>query len=79
LNFSLPAGVIAGAFMPATDHGVLGSLASVVEALGAAWVRGLRMNVLPLVVSLLVVAISLLPRDVASAVAPEPAPEPAAS
>jgi Na+/H+-dicarboxylate symporter len=54
---ALAAGVIAGTWMPATDQGVLGSFAAVVEALGAAWVRGLRMTVLPLVISLLVVAI----------------------
>lgn len=54
---ALAAGVIAGTFVPAADHGTLRALASLVEALGAAWVRCLRMTVLPLVVSLLVVAI----------------------
>jgi Na+/H+-dicarboxylate symporter len=54
---ALAAGVLAGTFAPATDEGPLRVLASVVEMLGAAWVRALRMTVLPLVVSLLVVAI----------------------
>lgn len=54
---ALAAGVIAGSFFPAAADGRWGGFASVVETLGAAWVRGLRMAILPLVVSLLVVAI----------------------
>lgn len=54
---ALAAGVIAGTFGPAADDGPLRVFAAIVEALGALWVRGLRMTVLPLVVSLLVVAI----------------------
>jgi len=54
---ALAAGVIAGTVAPATDDGVFGVFVKVVGALGAAWVRGLRMIVLPLVVSLLVIAV----------------------
>jgi Na+/H+-dicarboxylate symporter len=54
---ALAVGVIAGTFLPAAEDGPWGGFTTVVEALGAAWVRGLQMAVLPLVVSLLVVAI----------------------
>ncbi|MGH7566700.1 MAG: dicarboxylate/amino acid:cation symporter [Gemmatimonadota bacterium] len=54
---ALAAGVIAGSLMPEAPGGPLGFVVGVVEALGAAWVRALRMIVLPLVVSLLVLAV----------------------
>ncbi|HJU86339.1 MAG TPA: cation:dicarboxylase symporter family transporter [Gemmatimonadota bacterium] len=54
---ALCAGVAAGTFVPVDDHAATGTLASVVEAVGAVWVRCLRMVILPLVVSLLVLAI----------------------
>jgi Na+/H+-dicarboxylate symporter len=54
---ALVAGVLAGTLAPETPGGTLRVLAGVVEAIGAAWVRALRMIVLPLVVSLLVVAV----------------------
>lgn len=54
---ALAAGVIAGTFVPVTDHGALPGITSLVEALGTAWVRCLRMTILPLIVSLLVVSI----------------------
>ena len=54
---ALAAGVIAGMLLPSTDDGAVGSLTSLVEALGAIWVRCFQMVILPLVVSLLVVAI----------------------
>jgi Na+/H+-dicarboxylate symporter len=53
---ALMAGVLAGTLAPAPD-GTLRVLAAAVEAMGAAWVRALRMIVLPLVISLLVVAV----------------------
>ena len=54
---ALAAGVIAGTLMPAGDQGAVGNLFALIQALGALWVRCLQMIILPLVVSLLVVAI----------------------
>jgi Na+/H+-dicarboxylate symporter len=54
---ALAVGVVAGTLAPTPDQGLVPVLERLVEALGAAWVRALRMTVLPLVVSLLVVAI----------------------
>ncbi|HET6618284.1 MAG TPA: cation:dicarboxylase symporter family transporter [Gemmatimonadota bacterium] len=54
---ALAAGVIAGTLTPAGDQGAVGDLSALIQALGALWVRCLRMIILPLVVSLLVVAI----------------------
>jgi Na+/H+-dicarboxylate symporter len=54
---ALAAGVVAGTVVPEADRGLVPLLSRVVEALGAAWVRALRMTILPLVVSLLVVAV----------------------
>lgn len=54
---ALAAGVLAGTLVPETNQGLLPVLGRVVEALGAAWVRALRMTVMPVVVALLVVAI----------------------
>ena len=51
---ALAAGVVAGTLAPPTDHGLLPVLSQVVETLGAAWVRALRMTVMPVVVALLV-------------------------
>lgn len=53
---ALAAGVLVGTLAPA-DSGAFGVFSGTVEALGVAWVRGLRMIVLPLVVSLLVLAV----------------------
>lgn len=53
---ALVTGVIAGTLMPESGGGILDFGAVAIEAAGAAWVRALRMIVLPLVVSLLVVA-----------------------
>lgn len=54
---ALAAGVLAGSWAPGAPEGVVGVVVRAIEAIGAAWVRGLRMIVLPLVVSLLVVAV----------------------
>jgi Na+/H+-dicarboxylate symporter len=54
---ALAAGIAAGTLAPADGTPALRTVISVVEALGALWVRGLRMVILPLVISLLVVAI----------------------
>ena len=54
---ALAAGVVAGTLAPPADQGLLPALSRVVETLGAAWVRALRMTVMPVVVALLVVAI----------------------
>ena len=54
---ALAAGVVAGTLAPPADQGLLPVLSRVVETLGAAWVRALRMTVMPVVVALLVVAI----------------------
>jgi Na+/H+-dicarboxylate symporter len=54
---ALVAGVIAGTLTPEAPGDVLGFLAEAVGAVGAGWVRALRMIVLPLVVSLLVLAV----------------------
>lgn len=54
---ALAAGVLAGTLVPASDQGLLPALAEVLQALGAAWVRALRMTILPVVVSLLIVAV----------------------
>ena len=54
---ALAAGVTAGTLLPVPDSGALRNLTSLIEALGAIWVRSFQMVILPLVVSLLVVAI----------------------
>jgi Na+/H+-dicarboxylate symporter len=54
---ALVAGVAAGTYAPEAPGGTLRVLAGAVEAVGAAWMRALRMIVLPLVVSLLVIAV----------------------
>ena len=54
---ALAAGIAVGTFVPVEDHAALRTLGALVEMLGKAWVRCLRMIILPLVVSLLVVAI----------------------
>jgi Na+/H+-dicarboxylate symporter len=54
---ALAGGIALGILLPAEGHPVLHGLESLIETIGAAWVRGLRMVVLPLVVSLLIVAI----------------------
>jgi proton glutamate symport protein len=54
---ALAAGIAVGTFVPIEDHAALQTLGALVEMLGKAWVRCLRMIILPLVVSLLVVAI----------------------
>lgn len=54
---ALAGGVIAGTLMSGGDQGAVGNLTAVIQALGTGWVRCLRMTILPLVVSLLVVAI----------------------
>jgi Na+/H+-dicarboxylate symporter len=54
---ALVAGVIAGTLTPEAPGEFLAFFAGAVEAVGAAWVRALRMIVLPLVVSLLVLAV----------------------
>jgi proton glutamate symport protein len=57
----LAAGVVAGTLVPAEPGGILGQGSTVLEAVGAAWVRGLRMTVIPLVAGLIVVAVLDLP------------------
>ena len=54
---ALAAGIAAGTLAPDDGAPAVRTVISVVEALGALWVRSLRMVVLPLVISLLVVAI----------------------
>lgn len=54
---ALFAGVAAGTFVPVEDHAAIRTIVSLVEAFGAVWVRCFRMVILPLVVSLLVLAI----------------------
>ena len=54
---ALAAGVIAGSLLPAADTGAVRSFTSLVEVLGAIWVRCFQMVVLPLVVSILGVSI----------------------
>lgn len=54
---ALVSGVVAGLLAPVPPGPTLGVAVSVLEAVGEAWVRALRMVVLPLVVSLLVLAI----------------------
>ncbi|HYO47875.1 MAG TPA: cation:dicarboxylase symporter family transporter [Gemmatimonadota bacterium] len=54
---AIVAGVIAGLLAPDSPGRALEFLVSVLEGIGAAWVRALRMVVLPLVVSLLVMAV----------------------
>ena len=54
---ALAAGIAAGTLAPAAGPAALRTLISVVDALGTLWVRSLRMVILPLVISLLVVAI----------------------
>lgn len=54
---ALVAGVVAGLLAPDSPGRTLGFFVAVLEAVGAVWVRALRMVVLPLVVSLLVLAV----------------------
>lgn len=54
---ALATGIALGTLLPAEGSPALHGLESLIETIGAAWVRGLRMVILPLVVSLLVVAI----------------------
>jgi Na+/H+-dicarboxylate symporter len=54
---ALVLGCLAGTLAPDAPGGTLRVAAQVLEALGTAWIRALRMIVLPLVVSLLVVAV----------------------
>ena len=54
---ALGVGVLAGTLVPETGGGGLPIVERVVQTVGSAWVRGLRMTILPLVVSLLVVAV----------------------
>ena len=54
---ALLAGVIAGLLTPDSPGRALGFFVAVLQALGAVWVRALRMVVLPLVVSLLILAV----------------------
>ena len=54
---ALVAGVIAGLLAPDSPGRTLGFLIAVINAVGSAWVRALRMVVLPLVFSLLVLAV----------------------
>lgn len=54
---ALAGGVAAGLVLPADPAGVGGAALEALEAVGDAWVRALRMIVLPLVVSLLVLSV----------------------
>jgi len=54
---ALAAGVVTGALAPETPDGALRWASGTVEAVGTAWVRGLRMTVLPMVAGLVVVAV----------------------
>lgn len=54
---ALVSGVVAGLLAPDSPGPALGAAISVLEAVGEAWVRALRMVVLPLVVSLLILAV----------------------
>ena len=54
---ALALGVLVGTLAPTPGSGILAGLEEAVAALGTAWVRGLRMIVIPLVVSLLVLAV----------------------
>lgn len=54
---ALGLGIAVGTLLPAQGHPALQAAESVIAMIGAAWVRCLRMIILPLVVSLLVVAI----------------------
>jgi proton glutamate symport protein len=54
---ALAGGLTLGTLAPNASSGPLGPLVDAIEALGAAWVRALRMIVLPLVFSLLVLAV----------------------
>jgi proton glutamate symport protein len=54
---ALAGGVAAGIALPSDPSGAGGTALAGIGALGAAWVRALRMVVLPLVVSLLVLAV----------------------
>ncbi|HUF90014.1 MAG TPA: cation:dicarboxylase symporter family transporter [Gemmatimonadota bacterium] len=54
---ALAAGVVAGTVVPGTVEGPLRWGSRTLEAVGVAWVRGLRMTVLPLVAGLVVVAV----------------------
>ena len=54
---ALAAGVVVGTVVPGTPEGPLRWASRTLEAVGVAWVRGLRMTVLPLVAGLVVVAV----------------------
>jgi Na+/H+-dicarboxylate symporter len=58
---ALAAGVVAGTLLPASPEGASGWAVAGLEAVGAAWMRALRMTVVPLVVGLLIVAILATP------------------
>lgn len=55
---SLLAGLLAGVLLAAAAPGAVGPVLSVAEPLGGAWLAGLQMTVIPLVVSLLVTGVA---------------------